>query len=61
MYALQLEGWLQKQGVKGMVKGWKKRWFVLFPGEYHINYYQTRQEVSGLVPVDNVHRWCGNL
>ena len=23
---MELQGWLQKQGAKGLFKGWKRRW-----------------------------------
>lgn len=34
----KLAGFLQKKGAKGMIKGWKKRFFILFPDNI-IRYY----------------------
>ena len=40
----QLEGWLEKQGVKGLIKGWKRRWFVV--KENKLFYYKTKEDVK---------------
>jgi PH domain len=37
-FFFQLAGFLQKKGAKGMIKGWKKRFFILFPDNI-IRYY----------------------
>eukprot|EP01102_Stenamoeba_stenopodia_P000384 TRINITY_DN1035_c0_g1_i1.p1 TRINITY_DN1035_c0_g1~~TRINITY_DN1035_c0_g1_i1.p1 ORF type:complete len:156 (+),score=18.15 TRINITY_DN1035_c0_g1_i1:239-706(+) len=36
----RLEGWLMKQGEKGVVKGWKRRWFILIG--YRLFYYAQK-------------------
>jgi hypothetical protein len=37
-----LSGFLQKQGDKGLVKGWKKRWFIISPEAPHLIRYQRK-------------------
>lgn len=36
---LELKGWLQKRGDKGIVKGWKRRWFLFRHGK--LFYYES--------------------
>ncbi len=36
---LELKGWLQKRGDKGIVKGWKRRWFLFLHGKLY--YYDS--------------------
>ena len=37
-----LSGFLHKQGEKGLVKGWKKRWVIVTPDSPHLIRYQRK-------------------
>jgi hypothetical protein len=39
-----LQGDLLKQGEKGLVKSWKKRFFLLKKGERQLRYYEGAKE-----------------
>lgn len=46
-----LRGFLYKQGAKGIVKGWKKRWFSL-KNNTQIHYYKSAEELQSLGYID---------
>lgn len=46
----RLEGWLLKQGEKGVVKGWKRRWFILIG--YKLFYYPQQPSRKNLTPTN---------
>jgi hypothetical protein len=46
-----LRGFLYKQGAKGIVKGWKKRWFSL-KNNTQIHYYKSAEELQSLGFID---------
>ena len=39
-----IDGWLIKEGGKGIKKNWRKRWFVLTYDKY-LYYYKTPQVI----------------
>ena len=67
-----LSGFLQKQGEKGLVKGWKKRWFIVSPDAPKYIRYQRKvsdeeelgrinlELVSGVTPSEknNGNEWA---
>ena len=42
-----LDGYMQKMGEKGLLKGWKTRFFILRRGETSISYFRSRDDLSG--------------
>jgi len=50
-FFLVLKGILYKQGAKGIVKGWKKRWFSL-KNNTQIHYYKSAEELQSLGFID---------
>src|SRR3990167_2720003 len=52
-----LAGWLYKQGERGLVKGWKKRWFIVSPDAPDVIRYQRKandQEEKGVINLSHV-------
>jgi hypothetical protein len=49
-----IQGWLKKKGDKGIVKGWKNRWFQ--EKERKIYYYRSRDdnEPLGFIDIDKI-------
>jgi hypothetical protein len=48
-----LQGWLLKRGEKGLVKGWKKRWFIFKSGKlYYYSDNSTGAKCLGFIDVE---------
>lgn len=52
-----LSGFLKKQGVKGPIRTWKKRWFKIEPGSRFFHYYRHPDDNHTLGSIDlcNIH------
>lgn len=47
-----LSGWLLKQGAKGPLRGWKKRWFQVLKNSSTIDYFKNPKDPEPLGSVD---------
>jgi len=47
-----LSGYLMKQGAKGPIRGWKKRWFTLAKGSQYIEYFRYPKDPEPLGRID---------